>query len=266
MSSFLIKTLPTSRPLTVLTGSSRGMGLAMARQLLGSGHHLLCMARQTSAELAALAHTTEGSLEQWPQDLALPQAAAERLRHWLSEQPAGAFNSATLINNAGLIPTIGPLDGIPPDELSQALRVGLEAPMQLTAAFLAATNAWVAQGWRGPRKVLNISSGLGRRAMAGQAPYCAAKAGLDHFSRCTALDEARRPHGARVVSLAPGVIDTDMQTQLRAGAPERFPDLDRFVGLKAQGALTPPDVAATLVLAWLDRKDFGDVAVADVRD
>lgn len=267
MRSIFINNFSTPRPLTVLTGSSRGMGLAMARQLLGSGHHLVCMARQISSELAALTPTTKGSLEQWPQDLAQPQAAAERLRQWLSEQPAQAFSSATLINNAGLIPTIGPLDVVPPDELSQALRVGLEAPMQLTAAFLAATNEWVVtHGWRGPRKVLNISSGLGRRAMAGQAPYCAAKAGLDHFSRCTALDEAHRPHGARVVSLAPGVIDTDMQTQLRAGAPERFPDLDRFVGLKAQGTLTPPNVAASLVLAWLERKDFGDVVVADVRD
>ena len=71
------------------------------------------------------------------------------------------------------------------DDLARALRVGLEAPMQLTAAFLGATDAWTV-----PRKVLNISSGLGRRAMASQAAYCAAKAGMDHFTRCVALDEA----------------------------------------------------------------------------
>jgi NAD(P)-dependent dehydrogenase (short-subunit alcohol dehydrogenase family) len=114
--------------------------------------------------------------------------------------------------------------------------------------------------------VLNISSGLGRRAMAAQAPYCAAKAGMDHFTRCSALDEARRPHGARLVSLAPGVIDTDMQTQLRAGDPALFPDRDRFIGLREQGQLSTPAAAASQVLAWLERSDFGETPVADVRD
>jgi len=138
--------------------------------------------------------------------------------------------------------------------------------MQLTAAFLRATGAWVDGGWRGPRKVLNISSGLGRRPMAAQAPYCAAKAGLDHFTRCSALDEAQREHGARLVSLAPGVIDTDMQVQLRAGDPAAFPDLQRFVELQRQGQLSSPPDAARQVLAWLQRPDFGDQPVADVRD
>jgi len=59
--------------------------------------------------------------------------------------------------------------------------------------------------------VLNISSGLGRRAMAGQASYLRVEGGLDHLTRALALDEARRPNGAKLVSLAPGVIDTEMQ-------------------------------------------------------
>jgi benzil reductase ((S)-benzoin forming) len=115
---------------------------------------------------------------------------------------------ATLINNAGVIPRIGPLQDADAADLAHALRVGLEAPMQLTAAFLHAT-----QSWPGARKVLNISSGLGRRPMASQSAYCAAKAGMDHFTRCLALEEAAKPHGAKVCSLAPGVIDTDMQVQ-----------------------------------------------------
>ena len=136
---------------------------------------------------------------------------------------------------------------------------------RVASSSLRATNAWVDAGWRGPRKVLNISSGLGRSAMAAQAPYCAAKAGMDHFTRCSALDEAHREHGARLVSLAPGVIDTDMQVQLRAGDPAAFPDRSRFVELQRQGQLTSPTEAAARVLAFLARVDFGDQPVADVR-
>jgi NAD(P)-dependent dehydrogenase (short-subunit alcohol dehydrogenase family) len=256
----------TLRDITILTGASRGMGLAMAHQLLSPHRHLLCLSRSTSEALAAEALRLNAPLTQWAQDLSDTTGAAQRLQAWLDGLDTRTLHCATLINNAGMIPRIGPLDACPPDELSAALRVGLEAPMQLTAAFLRATSAWVATGWQGPRKVLNISSGLGRRAMAAQAPYCAAKAGMDHFTRCCALDEAQKPHGARLVSLAPGVIDTDMQVQLRAGDPTAFPDLPRFVELQRQGQLTPPDTAAARVLAWLKRPDFGAQPVADVRD
>jgi benzil reductase ((S)-benzoin forming) len=139
--------------------------------------------------------------------------------------------------------------------------VDLEAPMLLTSVFLRAT-----EGWKIPRKVLNISSGLGRRAMASQAAYCAAKAGMDFFSRCVALEQAALPNGARICSLAPGVIDTDMQVQLRDADPGRFPDRGNFVGMKDKGALASPAEAAARVLAYLQRPDFGANPVADVRD
>ena len=253
-------TAPQTSPphLTILTGGSRGMGLALARQLLDAGHHVISIARQTNAGLQASAGS---ALEQWTLDLSDGAAAAQQLRQWLQAQRAAPWASATLINNAGVIPAIAPLSASDPLELARALRVGLEAPMLLSAAFLGAT-----EGWGVPRKVLNISSGLGRRAMASQAAYCAAKAGMDHFTRCLALDEAGKPHGARVCSLAPGVIDTDMQVQLRSAEPAHFPDAGNFAQLKAGGLLTSPDEAARRVLAWLARPDFGQQPVADVRD
>ena len=88
--------------------------------------------------------------------------------------------------------------------------------------------------------MLNISSGLGRRAMAGSALYCAAKAGMDHLSRSLALEEESVPNGARVVSLAPGVIDTDMQVQLRGADAAAFPERERFVQLQRCGLLDSP--------------------------
>jgi benzil reductase ((S)-benzoin forming) len=252
--------------LTILTGASRGMGLAMAQQLLAPDRLLLCISRQTNADLTAAASRQGAGLVQWNQDLSDSLGAAQRLQDWLQAQAPDGLASATLINNAGALTTIGPLEAAPPQGVVSALRVGLEAPMLLTAAFLRVTGEWVHGGWRGPRKVLNISSGLGRHAMAGQASYCAAKAGMDHFTRGSALDEAQKPFGAKLVSLAPGVIDTDMQTQLRAGDPAAFPDLARFIGLKEQGQLSSPQQVAQQVLAWLDRPDFGDQPVSDVRD
>jgi benzil reductase ((S)-benzoin forming) len=234
------------KTLFIVTGASRGMGLAIARQLLADGHRLLTLARHPNAALHG------DALEQWAVDLADPLPVATRLQDWLSAQPP---QPAVLINNAGVVPPPASVADSALQDLSNALRVGLEAPLLLSAAFLRAT-----AGWPAPRKVLNISSGLGRRAMAGSAAYCAAKAGMDHLSRALALE------GATVVSLAPGVIDTDMQLALRSADPARFAEQPSFAALKSSGRLDSPAQAAAKVIAFLQRGDFGTRPVADVRD
>lgn len=247
--------------LYILTGASRGMGLAIAQQLLGADHGLLCIARQTNPVLSEQAKQQGCKLEQWPRDLEHGAEVAAQLAQWLDQQAPAVFASATLINNAGVMPHIAPVSDTDPTSLVRSLRVNLEAPMLLTGAFLQAT-----QNWNLPRKVLQISSGLGRRAMASQAGYCAAKAGLDHFTRCLALEEALKPQGAKVCSLAPGVIDTDMQVQLRGANAADFPDQQGFIDLQRQGQLASPADAAARVLAYLARADFGSAPVGDVRD
>ena len=246
--------------LYILTGASRGMGLAMAQQLLKPGNVLLCISRNVNPDLATAAQKADVPLTQWTQDLADGAGASDRLREWLNSQNPADFASVSLINNAGVIPPIVPLRQSNPADLALALRVGLEAPMALSAAFLGGTHSWPV-----PRKVLNISSGLGRYPMASQAGYCAAKAGMDHFTRCLALDEALHANGAKVCALAPGVIDTDMQVQLRGASGEAFPDQSKFLQLKAQGQLSSPEAAAENVLRFLASPDFGREPVADVR-
>jgi benzil reductase ((S)-benzoin forming) len=246
--------------LTIITGASRGMGLALAQQLAVPGNTLLCISRHTNAALDQQAKAQGVALTQWAADLSDAAPLAQQLATWLAGK-ALDFASVSLVNNAGMIAAIAPLSDVPASDISAALRVGVEAPMLLSSAFLRAT-----ADWKLPKKVLNISSGLGRRAMASQAGYCAAKAAMDHFTRCVALEEALKPHGAKVCSLAPGVIDTDMQVQLRAAPDNSFPDKAAFVGMQTSGALTSPQDAAGRLIAYMARADFGSHPVADVRD
>jgi benzil reductase ((S)-benzoin forming) len=237
------------------------MGLAMAEQLCTPKQTLLCISRGSSDALAALAKKNGTTLIQWQADLAQPEAVANKLMAWLKTQEGSNFNQVSLINNAGVIGHLGPIEQATASSVQQALSINLAAPMLLTQVFLQATRAWPSK-----RKVLQISSGLGRRAMAASAVYCATKAGLDHFSRSAALDEALLANPAHIVSLAPGVIDTDMQTDLRSGNPTGFPDQANFIQLKQSGSLTSPAEAAARVLGFLQRGDFGGNVVADVRD
>ena len=242
--------------LTILTGASRGLGLAIAAQLLDAGQRVLAISRR-APELTA---PPGAELIVWSADLADAAPVALRLTQWLAAQDAAALQSATLINNAGVISKLAPLSSVDAADLANAIRVGLEAPLLLTAAFLRATAAWTV-----PRKVVLVSSGLGRRGMAGSASYCAAKAGMDNLARALALEEADKLHGARVVSLAPGVIDTDMQVQLRGADPALFSERQNFVALKAEGRLDSPATAAAKMLRYLAKPDFGAEPVSDLR-
>src|SRR5215204_608925 len=132
----------TQRPLTILTGASRGMGFAMAQQLLASGHDLLTLSRKANDALAGEAAQAGGRCDQWTQDLARAEVAAAKLETWLRAQGESSVASITLINNAGMLPRIGPVDDIPSAQLAEAMRVDLEAPMLLTSAFLRATASW----------------------------------------------------------------------------------------------------------------------------
>lgn len=248
--------------LILITGASRGMGRAIAEQLIDRGDQVvLTMSRHTVDAMQEQAEKKHVHLEQWAVDLAHGEEVSGRLRAWLQALDPKGYSSVTLINNAASLSGLGPLGEAEPADLAVGIRVGLEAPMQLTAVFLGATAAWTV-----PRKVLNISSGLGRRAMASSANYCAIKAGMDLFTRCVALEEAPKPNGAKVCSLAPGVIATDMQVQLRAAPVEKFPDVGNFVAMHEKGILASPEDAARSVLAYLAREDFGSNPVADVRD
>lgn len=251
-----------SRPtLSIITGASRGMGLEIARQLLQPNARILTIARNPNPDLAEAAEQQQAHLEQWPADLTDAQPLEERLQAWLHQHQPAEWGTVQLINNAGMIPSIAPLSRTSASQIAQGLRVGLEAAMILSASFLQAT-----EPWHIPRKILNISSGLGRRGMASQAVYCAAKAGMDNFSRCIALEEALKPNGAQIASLAPGVINTDMQTQMRHTASSAFPDVARFQAMHAEQQLLSPQAAATLVLQHLNRAEFGNPVIADVRD
>lgn len=245
--------------LVVLTGASRGLGLAMAEQLLARPGLLLTISRRPDSSLAQRAVPNGAGLEQWAVDVSDASLSA-RLEAWLQAHTDERFERAILINNAGVLGRVGGVEKMDAATLASVFRVDLEAPALLSAAFLRATRAWPTD-----RRIVNISSGAGRVAIGGWAAYCAVKAGLDQLSRVMALDEARLPNPARIVSLAPGIIDTDMQTVLRASDAADFPDLARFKEFKATGQLTTPKDAAARLLAFIDRADFGERPVADVR-
>ena len=246
----------------IVTGASRGLGAAFVEQLLSPGRRVIGVARGVNDALAGRAREAGAWLDWHLQDLADVVAADALATSICAGMPRDATRYV-LINNAALVEPVGAVARLAAADVVRAIQVNLGAPMLFTARFLEATDDLVVD-----RRVLNISSGSGRRPMDGNGVYSATKAGVDMFTRCAKAEQQTRPEGrrARIVALAPGVIDTDMQVALRGQDPERFPQARYFGKMNDDGILATPVDAARRILAYLDREDFGATEIDDIRN
>ena len=232
----------------VVTGHSRGLGAAVAAELMARAIPVLGLAR-------GHAESAEG-MEQATVDFGDAAALAAWLQgHALASFLAGA-DMVLLVNNAGVVSPVGPLSEQDPAAALRAAIVNVGAPLALSAAFVQAAP-------QAERRILHISSGAGRSAYPGWSVYCATKAALDQHARAVALDGDAR---VRCVSMAPGVIDTDMQAEIRATPDERFPLKQRFVDMKEGGVLVSPADCAVKLVDCLLSKRFGHEPVDDLRN
>lgn len=240
----------------VVTGASRGLGLALARRLLASGAAVVTLARSHNAGLAAEAQQFGAHLQQIQCDLA-DASAIESAAGLLADAQLPNGERYLLFNNAA---TLGPVDLA--DHLFDALAIqrtftlNVAAVMVLTAAFLRSTPT------QADRRIINISSGAGRKPTPGWSVYCSTKAALDHYSRVLAIENP----GLRVAALAPGVVDTSMQEHIRSTDRRQFPDLDRFLRLHEQNQLAAPEAVAGKILDHVASDAFGREVLDDIRN
>jgi benzil reductase ((S)-benzoin forming) len=239
----------------LITGHTRGLGAAIARTLLARGIPTLGMARGATASGRADACLLE--------EHALDLSDTDALANWLAGQALDTFlagcRTIVLINNAGLLQPVGPLETHDPAVVARAVGVNVAAPLMLAAA-VGAIQARVTP--RPAVRIAHISSGAGRHAYPGWSLYCATKAALDHHARAVALDQTPE---LRISSVAPGVIDTDMQAEIRASDVASFPMRERFEALKRDGGLSSPEDCAQRLVAHLLGDGFGAQAVEDLR-
>jgi sepiapterin reductase len=241
----------------IVTGASRGLGLALAQGLLQAGARVLTLSRGHNAELETQAAQAGCSLRQIQVDLA-DAAAAQRCAAQIADSLPLDAQRYLLINNAGTVDPVRATSGLDDAAaIGAALSLNVASVMLLSAAFLRATG-----GLEAERRVVNISSGAGRNPIAGWAVYCAAKAAVDRYTQVAAAENP----GTRFASLAPGVIDTAMQVHIRDSDPADFPGLARFVDMHASGQLAAPAAVAAKILRYVDRDDFGSTIIDDIRN
>jgi NAD(P)-dependent dehydrogenase (short-subunit alcohol dehydrogenase family) len=219
----------------IITGTSRGLGEALAAELVGRGYFVIGVGRSDSARLAGERYRFVAC------DFAHPAgigAAVEPAMQALAERGP---ESVTLVNNAAVPWPIAVVGRLADTESEAALSTNIVAPLALCNAFLR-----VFADDDTPRRIINVSSGAAQMAIAGSAVYSMSKAAVEMLTRAIAAECAAPAF--RCVTLRPGIFDTDMQAFMRSRDPAEFPQVALFQGFKDGGLLkAPADVAARIV-------------------
>ena len=233
----------------ILTGHSKGLGKALAHRFLNQGYEVLGISRSRTDD--------KPGLRQIKLDLSDGAALLKWLGGGTLETFVDGASQAILINNSGIVSPVNPLGKQANVEIVRSVDLNVTAPLLLSNVFVEHTANCP------DRRILHISSGAARVGYSSWSVYCATKAALDHHARAVFEDAIAN---LRISSMAPGIIDTGMQAEIRACSTEAFPQLEEFKSFKLQGSLATPADTATKICSLLLSEHFGHDLITDIRD
>lgn len=237
----------------IITGTSRGVGKALAETLLEDEKNCVVgVSRNTTI--------THPHYRHQPLDFS-DIAGVEHNLHKVFT-PFEDAEKLVLVNNAGVIGEVGYMGQSRNEHFEFVFDVNVIVPAMLMNMFL--------QSYQHredcEKMVVNISSGAGQKAKDGWAAYCASKAALDMLSQTAQLEQDTLGTGVQVFSLSPGLVDTDMQEQIRTAHPEQFSSLQQFKDFKANGDLVSPEKVAQKIVKLIEQPSLVSSVVCSVRD
>jgi benzil reductase ((S)-benzoin forming) len=214
-----------------ITGGSRGIGEALIKELLLiETNQVYNYSRSQSISNKRCSHQTI--------DLSTPDSLLD-----FSFPDIKHADHIVLINNAGVLGEVAPVGQKQSKAIINTFNVNTIAPAVLSNQFVKQF-----QKLNASKLIINISSGAGRHTMNSWAEYCASKSALDMHSMVISEEQKKETFPIKIVSLAPGVIDTKMQDEIREIKAEKFDKLAYFVNLKETHQLDSAEFVAKKII------------------
>jgi benzil reductase ((S)-benzoin forming) len=222
-----------------ITGTSKGIGKALAEALL----------KRQDTWVTGIARTSAIVHERYTHhELDLSDTVHLRSRISLIFQIADQVRKIVLINNAATLGEVAYIGRQTDKNIETLVDVNITSPAILMNAFVRTF-----QNAHMEKVILNVSSGAGRKPSDGWSMYCSSKAALDMMTEVAAKEEKLNPRGFYFFSIAPGVVDTLMQENLRHASDNEFSRKNEFLNYKDGGMLSSPEDVAEQLLSISDQ-------------
>ena len=236
---------PDPHRIALVTGTSSGIGAAVAARLLERGWEVIGVARRP----ARLTHNAYTHLHL---DLADLGGLVSAMNEQVAPRLGAARKRLGLVNNAGTIGTPSPLPRLEPDDLLRVYAVNTVAPVWLMGFAVRHSTAQTVL------RIVNVSSGVARHPSPGLAAYNSSKAALLSAGATLAGEwdaanaHAPAPRDAAILSYEPHVVETEMQATARSLKADDFPWVSKFQEYKNREQLVPPEGPAAEITAFLE--------------
>lgn len=226
----------------ILTGITKGLGKAFFDELIKKDLYLFCISRRFLSYQEEL-EKKKKLIKLILCDLSKPEDLTNTLE-FFGSIPFNEIEELFFINNAGIILPIEKIGKMDNKLIYDSILVNLFAPILFTNKILQYKDLKIT--------IINITSGAANNPYEGWAMYCSTKAAFKMFSEVLS---AENKNNKKIVlhNVDPGVIDTEMQRQIRNSTPDKFPLHELFVKFKNDGKLAPAEkVAKKIIIEYIN--------------
>jgi len=227
--------------LIYITGTSKGIGEALANELLKDpANKVVGIARSQTIKHNNYIHFN------------IDLSDIEQIKTFKFKTPPGT-KKVVLVNNAGTLGEITHFGNISADMIHKTINVNLTAALIFMNDFIKAYQYAAV-----PKLIINITSGAANSAYDGWGMYCASKAAIDMATKVAHEEQQKHRSPIKILGIAPGGVDTNMQTQIRNVRPENFSRKQKFVELKEQNELYLPIDVARKLKDIIDKPEYAE--------
>lgn len=237
----------------IITGASKGIGNAIAKEFNKNGYNVISLSRTKADNLTGV--------NQVECDLSDLEGLELVMKSILTKVKYSSPTSITLINNAGSLGLINKLENIDYQNIIQSVNINYTAPLILNSIFIKETESWEIE-----RKIRTISSGAANGSYDGWSVYCSTKAAVDRMTKVIGVEQESKENPVHAIAIYPGVVDTGMQAQIRNSSEEEFSNVERFKAMKASNELALPIEVAIKILVIENDTSIENGSIVDVRD
>ena len=232
-----------------ITGTSSGIGKALAEQALkAEGSIVYGFSRTNRIQHENFIHTS------------IDLSNTEKVKELKFAKHDDAYK-IVLINDAGTLGEVKPVKRLSNNSIIDVFNLNTICPVILSSKILQTY-----EGTEVSIVIINISSGAARHPIESWAPYCASKAAIDMFSQVVQAEIGYDAKNLKIFSIAPGIVDTQMQDKIRETKPEDFPNLSKFVDYKNKGQLLSAELVAQKIFEVIEKPERHQNVLLDVRN